>query len=163
MAPKILAALSALVVLAATVVHAEQTINVIFSSGEFSTLSGPSGLGNEASHSAGFALIDQDGKTIYEAPYPDDYRPCFSDGRTFSVDMPCFAEPRTFYCKSDFGGKPEHCSVAGAAGNLIMEADGDSETTFIGIAIAIDGKCAVQFSFLPGEVCGADQQDVTIM
>jgi len=157
MAPKILTALSALVLLAATAVHAEpQIINAVFSSGEFSGLGG-------SGHSAGFALIDQDGTTIYEESYPGDHTPCQQyDGRTFTVDMGCFVQTRTFNCKADFGGKPEHCSITGADGNLVMEADGTSDTKFNGISVGIDAACVVQFQFKPGEHCDADQTDVTI-
>ncbi|CAI7628840.1 unnamed protein product [Penicillium bialowiezense] len=124
-------ALLALMATSATV-YAEH-LKVVWSSGDFSSISGPSG-GNTNGHYSGFAIINDAGDAIYDQGFPDDHSPCYNtgDGREFTIEGDCWSTPRKFKCKADFGGHPDTC-------------DGQTDTTFIGIAIGQDASCVVEF------------------
>lgn len=123
-----------------------QFINAVWSTGDFSTISGPSG--NEHGHFTGFNLTDENGESIYSVAAPNDYSPCQMEPYTFTLSGGCFAagQQYEFQCKSEFSGTPEHCVVLDSSSNVIAEADGDSDITFIGIAISTSGYCGASFA-----------------
>ena len=77
-------------------------LRAVFSSGTFSSISGPSG-GSLSAQYSGFAILNDAGEAIYTQAYPDDRRPCFSTngGREFTIEGNCWAQARKFQCKSD--------------------------------------------------------------
>lgn len=132
--------------LAASATTSAEHLRVVFSSGSFSSISGPAG-GNTNGHYNGFAILNDNGDAIYGDSTPYDHVPCFNTdrGRTFTIEGDCWDTPRTFHCLTDFGGSPESCDVSDGSGNLLGSASGESDTTFIGIAIGIDASCVVGF------------------
>lgn len=118
-------------------------LRVVFSSGNFATVSGTTG--NESGSHNGFAIINDDDVAIYDNAYPNDYAPCFTDTRTFTIEGDCWATPRTFLCTAAFDGSPESCEVRDGNGNSLGTGKGETDTTFIGIAIAQDSTCVVEF------------------
>lgn len=138
---------SALLCLMATsaTVYAEH-LKVVFSAGDFSSISGPAG-GNTNGHYGGFAIINDAGDAIYDNGTPDDHSPCYNtgDGRTFTIEGDCWGSPRQFKCKADFGGHPDTCEVLDGDGNSLGTGKGQTDTTFIGISIGQDASCVVEF------------------
>ncbi|KAJ6095336.1 hypothetical protein N7486_006082 [Penicillium sp. IBT 16267x] len=124
-------------------VYAEH-LKVVWSSGDFSTISGASG-GNENGQYSGFAIINDAGEAIYDQAFPDNHSPCYNtgDGREFTIEGDCWSTPRKFKCKSDFGGHPDTCEVKD--GNSLGTGKGETDTTFIGIGIGEDASCVVEF------------------
>ncbi|KAL4865218.1 hypothetical protein BDV12DRAFT_188325 [Aspergillus spectabilis] len=131
---------------ASLTVHAER-LKAVFSSGTFSTISGPAG-GSSSGGYNGFAIIRENGEAIYNDGTPAEHVPCrnVDDGRTFTIEGDCWASPRQFYCMSDFGGQPETCRVL----------DGSGATTFIGISIGMDATCVVEFDSDDSGTCPVD-------
>lgn len=122
-----------------------QTINVIWSTGDFSTLSGPGGT-NQIGHSTGFVLTDLDGNTIYSNEYPNDYRPCALEGHTFTLTDGCFGDVEyKFRCASK-NGTPQSCEVLDSGDHVIASGEGDRDTDFFGIGIAQTGYCGTSFT-----------------
>lgn len=130
---------------AAAPIYAEH-LKVVWSAGDFSTISGPAG-GNQNGHYSGFAIINDAGDAIYDQGFPDDHSPCYNtgDGRTFTIEGDCWATPRKFHCKADFAGHPDSCAVQDGDGNELGSGDGQTDTNFIGIAIGQDASCVVEF------------------
>ncbi|KAJ5361609.1 hypothetical protein N7541_002453 [Penicillium brevicompactum] len=122
-------ALLALMATSATV-YAEH-LKVVWSNGDFSTISGPSG-GNTNGHYSGFAIINDAGDAIYDQGFPDDHSPCYNtgDGREFTIEGDCWSTP------------PQ---IQDGDGNSLGTGEGQTDTTFIGIAIGQDASCVVEF------------------
>ena len=135
-------------------VYAEH-LKAVWSSGSFSTVSGPSG--NENGGYSGFAILNDAGEAVYDQPYPDDHAPCYNTGggREFTIEGDCWSTARKFKCLSDFGGSPQNCEVKDADGNSLGTGDGKTDTTFIGIAIGQDASCVVEFDS-DGSDCPVD-------
>ncbi|KAL4884078.1 hypothetical protein BJY04DRAFT_215954 [Aspergillus karnatakaensis] len=132
-----------------------EKVRVVWSMGDFSTISGPSG--NEHGHYKGFAIVNEDGDAIYDQAYPDDHAACYNtgDGREFTIEGDCWDTSRTFKCKGAFSGHPETCEVLDGDGNSLGKSEGKTDTTFIGIAIGMDGSCVVEFE-TDGDGCPID-------
>lgn len=133
-------------------------LRAVWSSGDFSTISGPSG-GSQSGHSHGFTILKDDGTAIYSQGYPGDHAPCYNvdDGREFTLgNDPCWKSVRKFKCKSEFSGAPGSCEVKDKDGNSLGTGEGKTDTTFIGIAIAQDSACVVEFNTDDDENCPAD-------
>lgn len=152
--PSLRSTLLGLVATSATV-YAEH-LKVVFSSGSFSSISGPAG-GNTNGHYNGFAIINDAGEAIYNDGTPYDHVPCYNTdgGRTFTIEGDCWDTPRTFHCLADFGGSPESCEVKDGDGNSLGTGEGQSDTTFIGIAIGVDASCVIEFDS-DGDGCPVD-------
>lgn len=133
-------------------VYAEH-LRVIWSSGSFSTISGPSG--NEGGSYSGFAIINDAGEAVYDQDYPDDHAPCTYAGRTFTIEGDCWNTARQFSCVAAFDGAPQTCEVLDSAGASLGKADAQKDTTFIGIAIGIDASCVIEFES-DGTACPVD-------
>ena len=88
--PSLRASLLLLAAATSTVVSGER-LKAVWSAGDFSTISGPTG--NESGHFKRFAIFDEAGKAIYNEPYPDDHSPCYNtgDGREFTIEGTKFA------------------------------------------------------------------------
>ncbi|GKT52176.1 uncharacterized protein ColSpa_12357 [Colletotrichum spaethianum] len=131
-------------------------LRVVWSSGSFSTISGPAG-GSQSGGYSGFAIINDADEAIYDQAYPDDHSPCYNtgDGRTFTIEGDCWDTPRVFHCKSDFGGSPKNCDVSTSDGNQLGSGTQQKDTNFIGIAIGIDASCVVEFDS-DGTSCPVD-------
>jgi hypothetical protein len=138
---------------AASAVSAEH-LRVVWSSGSFSTISGPSG-GNQNGGYSGFAIINDAGDAVYDQAYPDDHAPCYGRGREFTIEGDCWDTPRKFQCTSSFDGAPESCAVKDGDGNTLGSADAQKDTTFIGIAIGTDASCVIEFDS-DGDSCPVD-------
>ncbi|KAJ5375420.1 hypothetical protein N7517_007426 [Penicillium concentricum] len=104
-------------------VHAER-LTVVWSSGGFSTISGPTG--NEHGHNSGFSILNEAGDAIYYQSHPDNHAPCYNtgDGREFTIEGDCWATPRKFKCKSSFAGTPKNCEVKDGDGNSLGTGEG---------------------------------------
>lgn len=114
-------------------------INFVYSRGDFSTIS--NGVGNENGHSSGFTITDADGNELYNEAYPDDVTPCSAyDGTTFKFSSSCWDGEYSFHCTGDQYGNIKSCE-AGPDGGDQVEGSTDSDTNFIGIAIAMDHSC----------------------
>lgn len=139
---------------AASVATANQFLQVVWSTGHFSTIAPPSG-GNMYGHDSGFAITDAQGNELWSAAFPGDHDPCYNTGggRTFTLDSTCWRRPRQFRCEATAGGNPKNCEVYDIAGNSIVSAEGNTETHFIGIALAQDGSCGFTFILEAGELC----------
>lgn len=149
-------------ILSTSIVSAQnnQVMQVIWSSGHFSTISGPTG--NEHGHSNGFAVTDGDGVELYSESYPGDYSPCMTgDGRSFTLTSTCWSRERKFKCVCNLGGNPESCEVRDSGDNVLSSAEGNTETNFIGIAIAQEGACGTSFLLEADEHCD-DQAEWTV-
>jgi hypothetical protein len=136
-------------------------LRAVWSQGDFSTISGP-GTSNEHGHTSGFTILKDDGTAIYSQAYPDNHAPCYStgDGREFTLgNDPCWGSVRKFKCKAKFSGDPESCEVKDKDGNSLGTGEGKTDTTFIGIAIAQDSACVVEFNTEDGEDCPADEEN----
>ncbi|PKY09365.1 hypothetical protein P168DRAFT_278855 [Aspergillus campestris IBT 28561] len=142
--PSLRASLLLLIAATSTAVNGER-LKVVWSSGSFSTVSGPAG--NESGNYNGFAIFDEAGKAIYDQGTPDNHSPCYStdDGREFTIEGDCWDTPRKFKCKSNLAGNPQTCEVKDGNGNSLGKGDGKTDTTFIGIAIGMDSSCVVEF------------------
>ncbi|KAJ4256089.1 hypothetical protein NW762_009165 [Fusarium torreyae] len=135
-------------------------LRAVWSSGGFSTVSGPSG--NENGHYTGFAILNDDGVAIYTKAYPDNHAPCYStgSGREFTLgNDPCWNQVRKFRCRCSLAGNPEACEVKDKDGNSLGTSEGKTDTTFIGIAIAQDATCVVEFDTEDGETCPKDEEN----
>ncbi|KAJ4055723.1 hypothetical protein NW756_003135 [Fusarium oxysporum] len=135
-------------------------LRVVWSQGDFSTISGPSG-GSQSGHSSGFTILKDDGTAIYSKAYPADHSPCYNtgDGREFTFGGDCWTKERKFRCKSSFAGDPESCEVKDQDGNSLGTGEGKTDTTFIGIAIAQDSACVVEFNTDDDEDCPKDEDN----
>ena len=133
---------------------AKQKLQVVWSSGHFSTISGPAG-GNTNGHDSGFAITDDKGHSLYSSGYPSDHAPCYNvdNGRTFTMSSSCFKNPRKFHCKSDFGGNPKICEVQDKDSKVVASGSGNVKDKFIGIAISQSGSCGLTFELDDGETC----------
>ncbi|KAF4972911.1 hypothetical protein FZEAL_9491 [Fusarium zealandicum] len=129
-------------------------LRVVWSKGGFSSISGPSG-GSVSSHFTGFAIINDNNEAIYTEASPADHSPCLStgSGREFTVEGGCWNQARKFQCKSNLNGSPEGCEVKDKDGNGLGKGEGKTDTEFIGIAIAQDSSCVVEFNTEDGEDC----------
>ncbi|KAF5636771.1 uncharacterized protein FTJAE_5967 [Fusarium tjaetaba] len=139
---------------------AAEHLRVVWSQGDFSTISGPSG-GSQSGHSSGFTILKDDGTAIYSKAYPADHSPCYNtgDGREFTFGGDCWTKERKFRCKSSFAGDPETCEVKDQDGNSLGTGEGKTDTTFIGIAIAQDSACVVEFNTDDDEDCPKDEDN----
>ncbi|KAL4807225.1 hypothetical protein BDV18DRAFT_159444 [Aspergillus unguis] len=148
---------TALLALAATTYVSAEHLKVVFSAGDFSTISGPNG-GNTNGHYSGFAIVRDDGTAIYNDGSPNDHSPCYNTdgGRTFKIEGDCWASPRVFFCEADFAGHPETCEVRDADGNVLGSGEGQTDTDFIGIAIGQDSSCVVEFDSDDAGTCPED-------
>ncbi|TLD04589.1 hypothetical protein E2P81_ATG10644 [Venturia nashicola] len=124
--------------------HAEH-LRAVFSSGSFSTITGPNGEGGGSGFETGLTILNDNNEAIYHAKNPANYSPCFAEGRTFEIEGDCWDTPFRFYCDAKLSGSPEYCAVQDANGKQIGYGEGKTETTFIGIAIALDATCVVEF------------------
>lgn len=119
-------------------------LNAVWTTGDYSTISGPTGSGSQSGHTAGFSLLTEDGQEVWHASYPGDHSACGSTdyGHTFSLTGGCFAEGQEFHfnCWSE-STTPSKCSVRDKDENNLALGDGQDNTNFIGIAISIDGYC----------------------
>ncbi|KAJ5246326.1 hypothetical protein N7468_001309 [Penicillium chermesinum] len=135
-------------------------VRVVFSAGDFSTISGPDGGSSQSGHYSGFAIVRDNGDAIYNNGNPDDHSPCYSTGggRTFTIEGDCWASPRTFHCEADFAGHPKTCEVKDQNGNSLGTGEGQTDTTFIGISIGQDASCVVEFDTddVQGNSCPVD-------
>lgn len=116
-------------------------LNFVFGAGNFQTISeAPGGFG-ESGHYSGFSLITDSGEQLFDNSYVNGYSPCFNTDpeSRMEVSSSCWNGPITFSCKSGFDGIPEQC--AGDYEFNHFEGSATSDTNFIGIAIAQDGKC----------------------
>ncbi|KAJ5666929.1 hypothetical protein N7462_011338 [Penicillium macrosclerotiorum] len=138
---------TALLLLAATsaTVYAEH-LKVVWSAGDFSTISGPAG-GNTNGHYAGFAIINDAGEAIYNDGFPADHSPCYNTdgGREFTIEGACWSTARKFKCLADFAGHSQDCEVKDGDGNSLGTGEGQTDTIFIDIAIGQDASCVVEF------------------
>ena len=141
-----------LVVTAFSASASAEHLRAVFSSGTFSSISGPSG-GSLSAQYSGFAILNDAGEAIYTQAYPDDRRPCFSTngGREFTIEGNCWAQAHKFQCKSDLGGNVENCQVKGHNDYVFGSSEGTTDTEFIGIAISQDSTCVVEFESEPAE------------
>lgn len=147
----------------ATTVTSFQTINAVWSTSGFSTISGPSG--SESAHGDGFSLIDEDGNTIFSESSPNGYVPCQGDpGYTFTLSGGCFAQGQQyeFQCTSDFSGNPDSCKVLDSSSNTLATGEGDTDTDFVGIAVAQDGYCGTSFALNENVQCDPDSTGFTV-
>lgn len=133
---------------------AKEKLQVVWSSGHFSTIAGPNG-GNEFGHDSGFAVTNDKGQSYFDSAYPADHAPCYNtgDGREFKVMSSCWKAPRSFKCKSNFGGNPESCEVFDSVGNSLAKGKGNTDTKFIGIALTQSSSCGVNFELEADEHC----------
>jgi hypothetical protein len=133
-------------------------LKVVWSAGDFSTVSGPSDNGH--GHYKGFAIINEDGDAIDDQDYPDDHSACYNTGddREFTIEGDCWDTPRTFMCKGAFSGQPETCEVKDGDGNILRTGEGQTDITFIGIAIGQDGSCVVELES-DGDECPIDDEN----
>ncbi|KAL2815045.1 ankyrin repeat-containing domain protein [Aspergillus cavernicola] len=129
---------SRLIIRGAMPVSAE-TLRAIWSSGSFSTISGPGG-GNGHGYDSGFAILNENGDAVYDK------------GELRLEKRLCWDTPRKF-----------HCEVWDGDGNSLGKSEGKTETNFIGIAIGQDSTCVVEFE-ADGEGCPAlgDDEDSEI-
>ncbi|OQD68856.1 hypothetical protein PENDEC_c030G02230 [Penicillium decumbens] len=134
-------------------------LRVVWSAGDFSTISGPAG-GNTNGHYSGFAIINDKNEAIYNQGTPDDHAPCYNtgDGREFTIEGSCWKSPRIFKCKADFAGHPDTCEVKDADGNSLGSANGVTDTQDIGIPIGQDSSCVVEFDS-DSDGCPVDNGD----
>ncbi|KAF5536674.1 hypothetical protein FNAPI_11666 [Fusarium napiforme] len=94
-------------------------LRIVWSKGDFSTISGPNG-GNQNSHWSNFALIDKNGDAIFTEAYPGGYVACQIDvGREFAIEGICWSAPRKFLCISNIAGNPQSCEVKDNDGNSL--------------------------------------------
>ncbi|KAJ5469114.1 hypothetical protein N7475_006866 [Penicillium sp. IBT 31633x] len=142
--PSLRTALLCLMATSSTVLG--ERLKAVWSSGEFSTISGPAG-GSNSVHSSGFVIFNEAGEAIYDQAYPDDHAPCYNtgDGREFTIEGDCWDTPRKFHCMADFAGHPESCEVKDSDGNSLGTGEGMEDTTFIGISIGTDASCVIEF------------------
>ncbi|KAJ5111417.1 hypothetical protein N7532_001952 [Penicillium argentinense] len=139
--------------LSATPALAGQEVVAVWSSSTFST-SGKTGTHN---FSAGFALVNQDGESIYSEAYPDGYNPCTFVGQEFQLEKGCFGGAwYSFRCQATQTGIPQQCEVRGPEGNTVGTGEGEDQTDFFGVGIAKSGACRVKFELVDGIACGAD-------
>jgi hypothetical protein len=130
--------------------HAEH-LRAVFSSGGFSSISGPVG-GSVSSNYNGFAILNNAGEAIYSQQHPDDHSPCYSNGGCeFTIEGNCRARARKFHCLCDLGENVKNCAVKGHDDYEFGSSEGRTDTTFIGIAIAQDSTCVVEFESEPAE------------
>ncbi|EXF82917.1 hypothetical protein CFIO01_01287 [Colletotrichum fioriniae PJ7] len=131
-------------------------LRVVWSSGAFGAIGGPSGSGTNGGYT-GFAILNDAGEAVYDQSYPNDHSPCYNtgDGRTFTIEGDCWDTGRVFHCKSDFGGAPKTCEVKDSNGNVLGSGTQQKDTEFIGIAIGIDATCVVEFDS-DGSGCPVD-------
>ncbi|KAL5340185.1 hypothetical protein BJX70DRAFT_396959 [Aspergillus crustosus] len=101
---------------------AGQKVKAVWSTTSFNTVDGGQG---QSGHSGGFNLLNEDGKDIYNARYPEGYSPCGTSGATFSVSK-----------------------------GRLGEADAEQDTEFFGLGIALEGKCQIDFELADGVECG---------
>ncbi|KAF4333298.1 hypothetical protein FBEOM_12884 [Fusarium beomiforme] len=119
-------------------------LRVVWSKGDFATISGPNG-GNQNGHFSNFAIIDRNGDAIFTEAYPGGYAVCqIDDGHEFAIEGMCWSAPRKFHCVSNFAGNPESCEVKDSNGNSLGKAGGNTNWDFIGIAIASSSGCVVE-------------------
>ncbi|UQC81868.1 uncharacterized protein CLUP02_07354 [Colletotrichum lupini] len=74
-------------------------LRVVWSSGAYGAIGGPSGSGTNGGYT-GFAIINDAGEAVYDQAYPNDHSPFL-------------------YCKSDLGGAPKTCEVKDSNGNVL--------------------------------------------
>ncbi|KAJ5772362.1 hypothetical protein N7520_002891 [Penicillium odoratum] len=93
---------------------------------------------------SGFAVTSDASNAIYDEGFPDDHSLCYKtgDGRESTIEGDCWSTPRKFKWKSDFAGRPDTWEVKD--GDL-GTGQGQTDTTFIGIAIGEDASCVVRF------------------
>lgn len=133
---------------------AGQKVQAAWMGSNFNTVSGPGGSGT-AGHGSGFALLDEDGKDIYNADYPDGYVACAAVGQTFKLDGGCLKDAvYSFQCKSGETGIPKTCEVLDGHGGSLGKGKGDYSTSFFGVGIADGGGCSVEFELADGVNCG---------
>jgi hypothetical protein len=135
-----------------TLAYAEH-LRAVFSSGAFSTISGPSG-GSLSKQMRGFAILNVAGDAIYTQKLPDGHSPCYTGGREFTIEGKCWARARKFHCVCNLAGNVQNCAVKGHEGTLLGSSEGKTDTTFIGIAITQESTCVVAFESEPAEGYG---------
>ncbi|KAF5579441.1 hypothetical protein FPCIR_11099 [Fusarium pseudocircinatum] len=132
-------------------------LRIVWSKGDFSTISGPNG-GNQNGHWSNFAIIDKNGDAIFTDAYPGGYAACqIDDGREFAIEGLCWSAPRKFLCVSNIAGNPQSCEVKDNNGNSLGKAEGNTNWDFIGIAIGSTGGCVVEID--TEDSCPAMGQD----
>lgn len=136
-------------------------LRVVWSSGRFSTISGPSGGGSQSNGYSGFAIIRDDGVAIYSKADPDNHAPCYTtgSGREFTIEGDCWNQPRKFRCRCGMNANPEACEIKGKEGYTLGSGEGQQDTTFIGIAIGTDSSCVAEFDTTEGEECPPDAEN----
>ena len=139
---------------AVTPTLAGQKVQAAWMGSNFNTVSGPGGSGT-AGHGSGFALLDEDGKDIYNADYPDGYVACAAVGQTFKLDGGCLTDAvYSFKCTSSESGIPKNCEVLDGHGGSLGKGKGDYSTSFFGVGIADGGGCSVELELADNIECG---------
>jgi hypothetical protein len=84
-------------------VYAEH-LKVVWSSGDFSKISGPAG-GNTNGNYSGFAIIKDAGDAIYDRGFPDDHSPCYNtgDSRELTIEGDCWSTPASSSARTSLG------------------------------------------------------------
>lgn len=138
-----------------------QTINVIWSTSDFSTISGPGGT-NQIGHGTGFVLTDLDGNTIWSDTYPNGYRPCTLGGHSFTMTDGCFGDVEYKFSCTTENHTPKSCEVLDSGDNVIASGEGDSDTDFYGIGISQVGYCGTSFTMHKDLHCEPDSTGFTV-
>ncbi|PLB50838.1 hypothetical protein P170DRAFT_155132 [Aspergillus steynii IBT 23096] len=139
--------------LSATPALAGQKVAAVWSGSTFSTV-GKTGTNNFGS---GFTLLNSDRDGIYNDGTPDGHIPCTFAGKEFQLEKGCLGGAwYSFRWVASQIGIPQSCEVIGPDGESVGKGDGNGDTEFFGVGIALTGACSVEFELVDGLGCGAD-------
>jgi hypothetical protein len=145
-------ALGLLAALGATPALAGQKVVALWAVGTWSVAGGTGG--NVNSWDSIFALLNEDGESIFQANLIDGYKSCIHVGQDFQLGGACFGGAwYGFQCSGNQIGNPEDCEVFGPDGESLAKGSSDDATDYFGLGISESGNCKVQFELAEGIEC----------
>ncbi|CAG7558738.1 unnamed protein product [Fusarium equiseti] len=121
--------------------HAENRVNVFYSTGSFSTIAGPKG-GNVHGHSSGFTVADMEGKPLWNDKEPGGVAACINPNMELRIWSSCWDGEYIFNCGVDLYANIQSCGVKTRGGRSFY-GEVDASIDFIGIAISLSNTCSL--------------------
>jgi hypothetical protein len=121
--------------------HAENRVNVFYSTSSFSTIACPNG-GNVHGHSSGITVADMEGKPLWNDKEPGGAISCANPNMELRIWSSCWDGEYIFNCGTDLYANIRSCGLKTSGGRSFY-GEVDASIEFIGISISVSNTCGL--------------------